>query len=188
MDGTQQRKWLTERIRDNTCVRKDVVSTKFIVGGQNVCKKAWCRVYDVSEKRVSGIVSSISKGLLCSIEHGNKGKKRPAERSEDAVAWMKRYFHLIGDHMPHNNQIHLPSWDTQKNVYERYKDDMAMQSSESSVVSLRSFYRLWAEEFPNVVIPEVIVLINHVLHVHKTFRPVYCIDVSVSNLLMIFFC
>ena len=102
-------------------------------------KPGACRVYNVSEKRVTGTVSSVSKELLCSIEHGNKGKNRPAERSEYAVAWMRRYFHLIGDHMSHNNQIHLPSWDTQKNVHERYKDDMASQSSESSVVSLRSF-------------------------------------------------
>lgn len=49
MYGTQQWRWLMERIRDYTCIRKDLVSTKYIVGGQNVCKKAWRRLYDVSE-------------------------------------------------------------------------------------------------------------------------------------------
>ena len=58
--------------------------------------------------------------------------------------------------MPHNNQIHLPSWDSQKYVYERYKEDMSLQGyDENDIVSLRSFYRLWSENFHNVVIPEV---------------------------------
>lgn len=25
-------------------------------------------------------------------------------------------FHLIGDKMPNNNQVHLPSWETQKDI------------------------------------------------------------------------
>ena len=35
--------------RDNTYIWKDLVNTKFILGGQNVCKKAWCRVFNISE-------------------------------------------------------------------------------------------------------------------------------------------
>ena len=38
---------------------------------------------------------------------GNKGKTRPALKTEDAHAWMERYFNLLGDHMPHIDQIHL---------------------------------------------------------------------------------
>lgn len=90
---------------------------------------------------------------VSSIEHGNKGKKHPATKTEDAHAWMNRYFNLIGDHMPHINAIHLPSWDSQKFVYKRYREDMGEAGSD--VVSLRTFYRIWGENFPNVVIPEV---------------------------------
>lgn len=91
------------------------------------------------------------------LEHGNKGRKRPATKTEDACAWMHRYFTLVGDQMPHINRIHLPSWDSQKFVYARYKEDMLLQGeSEYAIISLRSFYRTWSEHFPHVVIPEVL--------------------------------
>lgn len=96
------------------------------------------------------------------LEHGNKGRRRPAGRTQDAHAWMQRYFNLLGDHMPHNNHIHLPSWDTQKCVYARYKDDMLLQGyMENDIVALRTFYRIWTEDFSNVVIPEVGALFFH---------------------------
>ena len=69
---------------------------------------------------------------------------------------MQRYFTLMGDQMPHNNRIHLPSWDSQKLVYARYKEDMLIQGGDDyEIISLRSFYRVWSENFSHVVIPEV---------------------------------
>lgn len=68
-------------------------------------------------------MDSISKGQF-NLPHGNLGKKRSSIRVEEAKTWMDRYFNLIGDKLPDKNQIHLPSWDKQKNIYERYKDDM----------------------------------------------------------------
>jgi len=41
------------------------------------------------------------------VEHGNKGKCRSNTKFELAVAWMNRYFNLIGDKMPHKKQIHI---------------------------------------------------------------------------------
>ena len=89
-------------------------------------------------------------------EHGNKGRRRTNTKSESTKAWMKKYFNLVGDKMPHNSQIHLPSWETQKDVYMRYTEDMTLQSIPATdVVSLSMFYKIWAEDFPSVVIPEV---------------------------------
>jgi len=90
------------------------------------------------------------------LEHGNEGKKRPALKTEDARAWMEKYFNMLGDHMPHIDQIHLPSWNSQKFVYQRYKDDMLLEgNTDEDVISLRTFYRLWIDEFLKVVILEV---------------------------------
>ena len=37
-----------------------------------------------------------------------------------------------------------------------YKSDMELQQiPENEMVALSSFYRIWADEFPDVVIPEV---------------------------------
>ena len=69
---------------------------------------------------------------------------------------MERYFLLVGDCMPHTNRVHLPSWDSQKFVFERYREDVVSQGGqECDVVALRTFYRIWKEEFSHVVIPEV---------------------------------
>ena len=45
------------------------------------------------------------------MEHGNLGKKRRNTKTEAAITWMDRYFNLIGDKMPDENQIHLPCWE-----------------------------------------------------------------------------
>ena len=72
------------------------------------------------------------------------------------MTWMERYFHLVGDKMPHNGQIHLPSWETQKDVYQRFCSDMSKQQiSSEEIVCLSTFYRIWTDQFPKVVIPEV---------------------------------
>lgn len=93
------------------------------------------------------------------VEHGNR---RSIIRSEEAITWMEQYFNLIGDHMPDKNQIHLPSWETQKSIYSRYVDDMADQGIETDeVVALSSFYRIWSTRFSHVCIPEV----SHSLYV-----------------------
>ena len=48
--------------------------------------------------------------------------------------------------MPHKNQIHLPSWESQKRRYEKTWD---LQRGNSWN------YKIWNEEFSNVVIPKV---------------------------------
>lgn len=154
--SNEQRQWLMDRLVENSHeVEKGKLETKYIVAGQEVCQLAWCKVTLISSKRVSSALKSASLGQVIA-EHGNKGKKRMNTKSENAKAWMQRYFDLIGDRMPHNKQVHLPSWETQKDVYTRYVEDMTRQNIASTeIVCLSMFYRLWNDDFPHVVIPEV---------------------------------
>ena len=87
------------------------------------------------------------------LDHGNYGKKRPNTKTEAAKAWMERYFNLIGDKMPDKNQIHLPCWETQKDIYQRFCNDIGFRKEETLGISM--FYKIWVETFSNVVIPEV---------------------------------
>lgn len=152
----EQRQWLMDRLVENSHeVEKGKLETKYIVAGQQVCQLAWCKVTLISSKRVSSALKSASLGQVIA-EHGNKGKKRMNTKSESAKAWMQRYFDLIGDRMPHNSQIHLPSWETQKDVYTRYAEDMTRQNIASTeIVCLSMFYKIWNDDFSYVVIPEV---------------------------------
>ena len=85
-----------------------------------------------------------------------RGRKNQLLGVMSAKFGWKRYFNLIGDKIPDKNQIHLPSWDKQKDIYLRYTNDMhAKGISEDQLVVLSTFYRMWKDDFPNVHIPAV---------------------------------
>lgn len=89
----------------------------------SVCQAAYCWVSSISSKKIKKICQSVSAGQKV-VEHGNKGKRRSNTKSELAVAW---YLNLIGDKMPYKKQIHIPSRETQKDIYHRYCEDMSRQ-------------------------------------------------------------
>ena len=64
--------------------------------------------------------------------------------------------YLFGDQMPHKDQVYLPSWKTQKDIYHRYVGDMTRRGiSEEEVAGIGIFYKVWTEEFSNVAILQV---------------------------------
>ena len=163
-----KRQWLMDRIHENSHeTEQGILDTKYTVAGREICQLAWCKVHAVSSTRVRRMLKSVSFGQIIA-EHGNKGNRRVNTKSENAKAWMQRYFHLVGDKMPHNNQIHLPSWEKRKDVYNRFTEDMTLQAIPmKELVCLSMFYRIWNEYFPNVVIPEVRQLIKGMFARHK---------------------
>ena len=59
--------------------------------------------------------------------------------------------YLFGDKMLHKDQVHLPSWKTQKDVYHRYVGDMTRRGiGEEKVAGISIFYKVWTEDFSNV--------------------------------------
>lgn len=124
MSNTEKRQWLADKISDSTSfVAESIIETKYLLAGKEVCKNTFCQVFKLSPKRLRQLAHSVSLRHY-SFPHGNQGKKRNTIRVDEAKAWMDIYFNLIGDKLPDKNKIHLPSWDTQKNIYQRYKDDM----------------------------------------------------------------
>lgn len=63
------------------------------------------------------------------MKHGNAGKKRLNTKTDAAIVWMDRYFNLIGGKMPDKDQIHLPCWENQKDIYHRYCSDLKARGS-----------------------------------------------------------
>ena len=76
------------------------------------------------------------------------------QRTTEATAWMVNFFNLIGDHMPHQMGIHLPSSLTKLSVYQRMQSDMQSRGK-ASIISKAHFFKLWDEQFSNVKIPKV---------------------------------
>ena len=49
---------------------------------------------------------------------------------------MERYFNLIRGKMSDSKQIHLPSWETQKDIHSRYCQDMQLCGIEQEEISI----------------------------------------------------
>ena len=71
----QQRQWLMDYFHQNSHFINDHAATKYIVSGKEICKLAWCKVLEVSSKRVALALKSITEGQITVAEHGNKGGK-----------------------------------------------------------------------------------------------------------------
>jgi hypothetical protein len=119
--------------------------------GKHLCCDAFTSVLAVSQKRYKMLYDQFKEGAV-------KIQRKPVNRVEsakvrEAEAWMTRFFHQIGDHMPHIQQPHFL---TKHDVYVRMKRELADQGiGESRIVSLSWFYKVWGKAFRNVVIPEV---------------------------------
>lgn len=58
---------------------------------------------------------------------------------------MERYFDLVGDEMPDKDQIHLPCWKNQEDIYCRYCTDQEITKKKSweSACSTKSGERVF---------------------------------------------
>ena len=92
--------------------------TSFTLFGKNVCKKAFALVLDCSTRRLDRVASLFREGVT-KISHRNAGQLRQTSKTADAISWMDSYFRMIGEHLPDCDRIHLPSFLTKRDVYER---------------------------------------------------------------------
>lgn len=162
MTSNAQRQWVADKVFEGHRIQGGKAEVQFNVSGVNVCHTAWCKLHQISRKKLTRVTRDVARGLVI-VQHGNKGTKRNSVKIDTAKTWMERYFHLVGDKMPHNGQIHLPSWESRKDVYVRYCSDMSQQQLTSQdTVQLSTFYKIWSDHFPTVVIPEVrLILVSH---------------------------
>ena len=156
MTASEQRVYLFNKLKEGSCESnpKGVLKTKFFIAGKEVCGTAWAQIYDISARTLSRMLKQLKDKE--DVTHGNLGKRRANTKAESASAWMGVYFNLIGDKMPDKDQVHLPSWETQKDIHSRYAQDMKERGmSDEDILGISMFYKIWTDHFPKVVIPQV---------------------------------
>lgn len=124
MTGIEQRNYLFNKLKEGSCEcnpKPGIVITKFYIAGKEICGTAWAQIYDISSRTLSRMLKQLNDKE--DATHGNLGKRRVNTKAESVSAWLDAYFKLIGDRMPDKNQVHLPSWETQKDIYSRYLKD-----------------------------------------------------------------
>lgn len=71
-----------------------------------------------------------------------------------AIAWMEKYFNLVGDVMPNTNgEIHLEACDY-ADLYEEYAIDMENLYKEDKILSYSSWRKVWKLHFQHVRVRE----------------------------------
>ncbi len=129
-------------------------SNKWMVEGKHLCDKAFCKILCISVKRLRKTRTLYYAGVTKATRKTTR--RTVTSKSTEAKMWMKAYFHLVGDKMPHLQKTHLPQFLTRKDVYERLKRELTDQGIiEDQIIKLSTFYQIWRDEFRDVVIPAV---------------------------------
>ena len=155
-----------ERSRERFCSRSTIEQNQFLLDsfqitvgssntssegeltgmleGKHLCCDAFTSVLNVSQKHYKMLYDQFKEDAV-EIQRKPVNRVESAKVSE-AKAWMSRFFHQIGDHMPHIQQNHLPHFLTKHDVYVRMKRELADQGiDESRIVSLSWFYKIWGK-------------------------------------------
>ena len=69
------------------------------------------------------------------------------------MAWMDVFFTSYGEHMPYNNEIHLPCWFNRGKVHRMMSAELSLR--EDNVLCYERFCSLWKNHFQHVKIPRV---------------------------------
>lgn len=135
--------------RENQC-------NSLTLAGKHLCKKAFIRVLNISEKRLRNTRNLyLKEGATISLK-GLRRERPKTSKHSTALAWMEHYFNRIGDKMPHVEQIHLPHFLSKKMVYELMVQDVLDQGiCRRNIISSSHFYALWRQEYRNCIIPKV---------------------------------
>lgn len=159
--NSEQRQFLLDSIiLSQTTGATSASVQKFMLYGKSVCRKAFALLLNTSERRFERIKHTC--GTAVKIAHGNQGVKRPTNKTMEAAAWMNSYFTRMGDHMPDSDRIHLPSFLTKGEVYQKMYEELS-EMGITNIISRSTFYELWDKDFCHVLIPEVFTCLHAIL-------------------------
>ena len=148
---TQQNQYVLDYLRrhrrhsDNTVLHS--------IAGQEVCQLAWRLAYGIRRNKFKCLFTKFANGVM-TAEHGRLGLQKVSDPTLRMISWMRVFFSKVGDKMPMNENIHLPSCLTKLDVYSIAMDELS-QGGTNFTISVSTFYDIWVKHFPQVKIPEV---------------------------------
>ena len=147
-----RQKWLIQYFNNQSSKNGlGEVEINYYICGKEVCQPVWISTLGIS---VSTFYNARKKFLSGSLVVVHDTQRSPRLRTNQAIAWMKNYFDLIGDKLPHRMSVHLPSNLSKLAIYQRMTADF-QKRRENIIISQSNFFRIWDENFPEVVIPKV---------------------------------
>ena len=146
-----KRQWILDYLHTHSSYDDDECTTTYLIGGRNVCQKLWVATIGISKSTFYTVYKLFRNGFR---KVSSFPTRLPLQKTNAAIAWMQKYFTLLGDHMPQRHIIHLPSCLSKLSVYNKMTQDLASRQKES-IISKSQFFLLWDQHFSHVYIPKV---------------------------------
>lgn len=148
---TAKKQWILDYLHTHSTSDGDIT---FIISGKQVCQDIWIATLGVSVSWFYKIRQLSLKGSLRMVT----APKQVLQKTYEAVEWMRQYFELIGDYMPHRMVVHLPSFLSKISVYHKMISHFKLREKQH-LISKSQFFLLWKKHFGHVTIPSVSCLI-----------------------------
>lgn len=95
----EKNKWLRDYLQHNNMSIGSNRSTRWHIGGIDVCKTCWMDVTTVSTYKLKYCNRS---------SHGSTGSAKVNTRLSSTIAWLANFFNSICEKMPTKEEFHLP--------------------------------------------------------------------------------
>ena len=163
----EQKQFLLDTVNFSVAKGSKSIQYKLSLSGKQVCKYAYLKVFEISEKKLRNVATLLKQDITLS-QPQVKRQRPKSDKYTTAAAWMERYFSRIGDKMPHIQQTHLPHFMSRKMVYELMVQDLIDQGvCKPDIISSSHFYALWKDKFRYCIIPKVFYVARVVLAVYS---------------------
>lgn len=149
---TSQNQLVIDYLIHHSDCSRSADSISFCVAGKTVCKLCWRMCYGIKYTRFNSLIAKFQSGIL-QIEHGRQGLRSCRDSTVRATSWLRIFVDKVGDRMPTDGTIHLPSCLTKSDVYNLAQEDLSQGGV--PMCSRSSFFRLWKNDFKHVKIPPV---------------------------------
>lgn len=80
--------------------------TEFMVKGKLVFREAWLLIHSSHKEWFRRLFSKFREGAV-EVEHGNKGAKKPSQRTADCIAWLHLFVSCVGQYQPDNTSAFM---------------------------------------------------------------------------------
>ena len=152
-DQTEKRNYVLDYLSGHSQVLDSgEYATQFKVKMRTVCREAWLLIHSLNMEWFRRVFNKFKEGAV-EVEHGNKGQKKPSQKSKDCIAWLQFFVSCVGQYQPDNKTIHLPSCFTRLSVYQRMCEEKESFSGPS--IGISQFYAIWRDHFSHVLILKV---------------------------------
>lgn len=119
--------------------------------GKSVCHNTFLAFYGITPYKYYEVLKRVRNDNLV-VVHGNSERDYDDIMKRTCVVYLQTLVERYGDVQPDSDEVHLPQHTVKAEVY----DDFILSikdTPETMIPSQRTFYQVWSDNFPLLIIP-----------------------------------